>query len=252
MALSRFRIWAVKVTLLLFFNSLSTLILFLKSLLLRFGPYSWSCKECDNVTFSVLGHPVDLERNVTMSRFRKYSNCLIYFGKKEPSNDTGCKHLVLCAYHCGTFCVEISGHGSESAQVKNWDWCLRSRLISAAWTMHWTLEISRWYSRDNWGGRLLIVRTAGKHEKSQGETELFCICEKSNYPVGFQKEDGAMANLLNRNVVNFASTTANSTASRTPPRVKPLVSKDNNNAPKRKLRSWWEREIKPLSDTSMS
>ena len=84
-----------------------------------------------------------------------------------------------------------------------------------------------------------------------------------------------MANVFKRNVVDYQGTTANSSVSRTPPRVTPSVSKQRNTVssrkscirchykrlqtcrflsdpPKRKLRSWWEREIKPISSTNIS
>ena len=57
----------------------------LNKLLSSFGPWSWSCKECDTVAFSFLGHKVDLTRNVTLSRFRKWSNGLIYSNRLEKT-----------------------------------------------------------------------------------------------------------------------------------------------------------------------
>ena len=80
--LSRFRIWAMQLTLSLLLNSFLTLLLCLNSLLLRFGPWSWPYKERDAVTFSVLGHKVDRLRYVTLSRFRKWANGLIYSGTR--------------------------------------------------------------------------------------------------------------------------------------------------------------------------
>ena len=59
------------------------------------------------------------------------------------------------------------------------------------------------------GSVVLVLRTAGKHEKSHAETQILCINKIPKCPIGFFKEDGAIANLLNKNVVDYPGTTAN-------------------------------------------
>ena len=55
-------------------------------------------------------------------------------------------------------------------------------------------------------------------------------------------DDSAMANLLNKHVVDYPDTTGNNSVSRTPPRVTPLVPKDiffvSNQQSYTRLRSW--------------